>query len=82
MGKNQHVTPKGDKWQVKGAGNTKATKLSIRKHKQKPTPEKLQRINTQNLLLTDETAKFVQKTVMETILARLKTPSVNLHPQN
>lgn len=24
---NQHVTPKGDKWQVKGAGNTKATKL-------------------------------------------------------
>lgn len=27
MGKNQHVTPKGDKWQVKGAGNTKATKL-------------------------------------------------------
>jgi hypothetical protein len=27
MGKNQHVTPKGDKWQVKGAGNDKATKL-------------------------------------------------------
>ena len=27
MGKNQHVTPKGDKWQVKGAGNSKATKL-------------------------------------------------------
>lgn len=27
MGKNQHVTPKGDGWQVKGAGNTKATKL-------------------------------------------------------
>ena len=27
MGKNQHVTPKGDKWQVKGAGNQKATKL-------------------------------------------------------
>lgn len=27
MGKNQHVTPKGDKWQVKGAGNKKATKL-------------------------------------------------------
>lgn len=27
MGKNQHVTPKGDKWQVKGAGNTRATKL-------------------------------------------------------
>lgn len=23
---NQHVTPKGDKWQVKGAGNSKATK--------------------------------------------------------
>lgn len=27
MGKNQHVTPKGDKWQVIGAGNKKATKL-------------------------------------------------------
>lgn len=27
MGKNQHVTPKGVKWQVKGAGNKKATKL-------------------------------------------------------
>ena len=27
MGKNQHVTPKGDHWQVKGAGNQKATKL-------------------------------------------------------
>lgn len=23
---NQHVTPKADKWQVKGAGNDKATK--------------------------------------------------------
>lgn len=23
---NQHVTPKGDKWQVIGAGNSKATK--------------------------------------------------------
>ena len=27
MGKNQHVTPKGNKWQVKGAGNSKATKI-------------------------------------------------------
>lgn len=27
MGKNQHITPKGDKWQVLGAGNQKATKL-------------------------------------------------------
>lgn len=27
MGKNQHVTPRGDVWQVKGAGNQKATKL-------------------------------------------------------
>ena len=27
MGKNQHVTPKGDQWQVKGAGNERATKL-------------------------------------------------------
>lgn len=27
MGKNQHVTPKGDKWQVIGAGNSKATKI-------------------------------------------------------
>jgi len=25
MGKNQHVTPHGDQWQVKGAGNQKAT---------------------------------------------------------
>ena len=25
MGKNQHVTPKGGQWQVKGAGNSKAT---------------------------------------------------------
>ena len=24
---NQHVTPRGDEWQVKGAGNSKATKL-------------------------------------------------------
>ena len=27
MGKNQHVTPKGDSWQVKGAGNERATKI-------------------------------------------------------
>lgn len=27
MGKNQHVTKKGDLWQVKGAGNEKATGL-------------------------------------------------------
>lgn len=27
MGKNQHVTPKGDLWQVKGAGNEWATKI-------------------------------------------------------
>ena len=26
MGKNQHVVPKNGKWQVKGAGNSKATK--------------------------------------------------------
>ena len=28
MGRNQHVTPKGDKWQVKGEGNTKATYIT------------------------------------------------------
>lgn len=27
MGKNQHVLPKENEWQVKGAGNEKATKL-------------------------------------------------------
>lgn len=27
-GKNQHVTPKGDSWQVKGAGNDRATKIT------------------------------------------------------
>lgn len=27
MGKNQHVTPKDGKWQVKGAGNKRATKI-------------------------------------------------------
>ncbi|GKW47330.1 MULTISPECIES: DUF2188 domain-containing protein [unclassified Planococcus (in: firmicutes)] len=27
MGKNQHVTPKADEWQVKGAGNSKATSI-------------------------------------------------------
>ncbi|NLY62576.1 MAG: DUF2188 domain-containing protein [Erysipelothrix sp.] len=27
MGKNQHVQPHNDGWQVKGEGNTKATKL-------------------------------------------------------
>lgn len=27
MGKNQHITPKDGQWQVKGAGNTKATKI-------------------------------------------------------
>lgn len=27
MGRNQHVTPNGDSWQVKGAGNERATKL-------------------------------------------------------
>ncbi|MDP9315708.1 MAG: DUF2188 domain-containing protein [Chloroflexota bacterium] len=26
-GKNQHVVPQGDKWAVKGAGNSKATSL-------------------------------------------------------
>lgn len=24
---NQHVTPKGNQWQVKGAGNSKATRI-------------------------------------------------------
>ncbi|KAA9239230.1 MULTISPECIES: DUF2188 domain-containing protein [Aerococcus] len=27
MGKNQHVTPKGEKWQLIGAGNKRATKF-------------------------------------------------------
>lgn len=27
MSKNQHITPKNGRWQVIGAGNTKATKL-------------------------------------------------------
>lgn len=27
MGRNQHVTPKGSHWQVKGSGNSKATKV-------------------------------------------------------
>lgn len=27
MGKNQHVTPKDGMWQVKGAGNSKATSI-------------------------------------------------------
>ena len=27
MGKNQHVTPKDGRWQVKGAGNSRATSL-------------------------------------------------------
>lgn len=27
MGKNQHVVPHGDRWAVKGAGNSKATSL-------------------------------------------------------
>jgi len=27
LGKNQHVTPKDGKWQVKGSGNKKATKI-------------------------------------------------------
>ncbi len=27
MGKNQHVTPHGEGWQVKGAGNSRTTKL-------------------------------------------------------
>nr|DAN54181.1 MAG TPA: protein of unknown function (DUF5633) [Caudoviricetes sp.] len=27
MGKDQHVTPKDGKWQVKGEGNDKATKI-------------------------------------------------------
>lgn len=28
MGKNQHVTPRGNHWQVKGAGNTRATAIT------------------------------------------------------
>ncbi len=28
MGKNQHVTPHPEGWQVKGAGNDKATKVT------------------------------------------------------
>ena len=28
MGKNQHVTPRGDQWQVKGAGNQRATAVT------------------------------------------------------
>ena len=28
MGKNQHVTPHGNQWQVKGAGNKKATAVT------------------------------------------------------
>jgi hypothetical protein len=27
MGKNQHVVPNGDRWSVKGAGNSRATKI-------------------------------------------------------
>lgn len=33
MGKDQHVVPKDGKWQVKGAGNEKATQLLTLKQK-------------------------------------------------
>ncbi|MFP5528441.1 hypothetical protein ACLGL1_08225 [Peptococcus simiae] len=35
MGKNQHVTPKGNKWQVKGAGNAELPNFST--HKKPPS---------------------------------------------
>lgn len=48
MGKNQHVTPKGDKWQVIGAGNSKATKITNTQKDAIKIAKKLVKIKNQN----------------------------------
>ena len=46
MGKNQHITPNGKgSWQLKGAGNSKATKYFDTQQKQLHTVYKLLKTN-------------------------------------
>lgn len=68
MGKNQHVVPDSNGgWNVKGAGNTKATVHTDTKAEATKIARGFLKIKDQNCLFMVETVKFKVVIVMETI---------------
>lgn len=73
MGKNQHVTPhpKGG-WQVKGAGNSRATARTSTQKKLWILHATLQSTRVPKELFTAQTDVFAPRTLTETIRIRRK----------
>ena len=61
MGKNQHVTPKGDKWQVKGAGNEKATAVTNTQREAIEIARKIAISNQSELLIHGTNGRIREK---------------------
>jgi hypothetical protein len=65
-GKNQHVLPRGDEWAVKGAGNSKATKVVTTQKKQLKSQGQLQLIRGRKCLY------MVAVDVLESVILTVK----------
>lgn len=62
MGTNQHVTPHPDGgWQVKGEGNTKATKITETKAEAVDIARNISRNQGSELIIHDKHGKIQQK---------------------
>ena len=62
MGKNQHVTPHKDGgWQVKGAGNSKATKITKTQSEAVKIAKRIAKNNKSELLIHNKGGRIRQK---------------------
>ena len=67
MGKNQHVVPVGDKWGIKGEGNSRLTSHSIGSLTQLPLLAKFPGISIPSCSFMVAMVKFEKEIPMETI---------------
>lgn len=58
MGKNQHVVPKGKDWAVKGAGNSKATKVTPTQAKAIDAAKKIAKTEKSEVVIHDQKGRI------------------------
>lgn len=61
MGKNQHVVPKSGAWAVKGAGNSKATKITTTQKSAISVAKKIATNQKSEVVIHSTTGKIRQK---------------------
>lgn len=61
MGKNQHVTPHDDGWQVKGEGNSKATSVTRTKQEAINTAREIAKNQGSELIIHGKDGKIQSK---------------------